>query len=117
MMDTRDITYIVRGRIWIEVHRKTLLGEGKVHLLRKTAEHGSLRKAAKEMNLSYRKAWYSLNQMNNAAGTPLIVLKRGGRQGGIAQITAYGKEILGKFEKAEEEFIAFLDAQTRRLNL
>lgn len=116
-MDTEDITYILRGRIWIEVHHKTLLGEGKVHLLKKTAEHGSLRKAAKEMNLSYRKAWYSLNQMNKAAGTPLIVLKRGGRQGGIAQITPFGKEILGKFKKAEEEFIAFLNAQTRCLNL
>lgn len=108
---------MLRGRIWIEVQNKTLLGEGKIRLLKKTAEHGSLRKAAKEMDLSYRKAWYSLNQMNNAAGTPLIVLKRGGRQGGIAQITPYGREIIEKFEIAEEEFIAFLDAQTRCLNL
>jgi molybdate transport system regulatory protein len=109
-------TYSVKGRIWVEVHHEALMGAGKVQLLKKTAELGSLRKAASEMNISYRKAWYSLNQMNKTADTPLIILKRGGKHGGTAEITELGELLLGKFEKMEEEFIAFLVAQTKFIN-
>ncbi len=108
--------YKAKGRIWIEINDKTFIGEGKALLLEKTAELGSLRKAATELNISYRKAWYSLNQMNKTADTPLITLKHGGKQGGIAEISELGKEVLEKFEALKKEFSAFLDKQTKSLN-
>ncbi len=108
--------YKAKGRIWIEINDNTFIGEGKALLLKKTAELGSLRKAANELNMSYRKAWYSLNQMNKTADTPLITLKHGGKQGGIAEISKFGKEVLEKFKKIEKEFCGFLDEQTKSLN-
>ncbi len=107
-MNDKD-TYKIKGRIWIEINNETFIGAGKARLLRKIAELGSLRKAAAEMDLSYRQAWYSVNQMNKAGKEPLIILKRGGKQGGIAQITVFGKLILTQFQKIENDFNKFLD--------
>ncbi len=109
-------TYNAKGRIWIEINNKTFIGEGKALLLEKTAELGSLRKAAADLNISYRKAWYSLNQMNKTAETPLITLKHGGKQGGIAEISEFGEKVLKKFKRLKMEFSAFLDEQTKSLN-
>jgi molybdate transport system regulatory protein len=108
--------YNVKGRIWIEIHKEMLMGEGKVNLLKKTAELGSLRKAADEMKMSYRKAWYSINQMNHASDEPLILLKHGGKHGGIAQITEFGEKIIEKFKSVEKEFAGFLELQTKFMN-
>jgi len=108
-------TYRIKGRIWIEINKETFIGGGKARLLSKIAELGSLRKAAAEMNLSYRQAWYSLNHMNKAAEEPLIILKRGGKQGGIAQITEFGEKILNQFKKIEKDFAIFLEVQNKHL--
>ena len=107
--------YSIKGRIWIEINDETFIGEGKALLLKKTAELGSLRKAASEMNMSYRKAWYSINHMNRAAGEPVITLKHGGRKGGIAEITPFGKKVLEEFDKLDKEFHKFLDRRSRLL--
>lgn len=116
-MKDRNRTITIKGRIWIEAGGESFLGAGRVTLLRKTAELGSLRKAAMELNLSYRQAWYSLNKANKAAGSPLIVLKRGGRQGGTAEITAFGSRVLEQFARLEADFHDFLNSQSEQLKL
>lgn len=111
------INYKLKGKVWIEINDKTLIGEGKVILLIKTAEFGSLRKAAEATGISYRQAWYSINRMNSVAEFPLIQLKHGGEKGGIAKLTEYGEKVISAYKKAEEEFGNFLDNQTGNLNL
>jgi molybdate transport system regulatory protein len=108
--------YHLKGRIWLEIENKTFIGEGKANLLRKTAELGSLRKAAGALEMSYRQAWYSINQMNKSVDKPVILLHRGGKKGGIAHITEFGEEILNTFEKSRKEFEQFLMIQTIILN-
>jgi len=115
-MLNKNNQYKLKGRIWIEIGNKTFIGEGKAHLLKKTAELGSLRKASGELKMSYRQAWYSLDQMNKAVETPVILLQRGGKNGGIAQITEFGEEILNIFKKSQHEFEKFLKNQTIILN-
>jgi molybdate transport system regulatory protein len=117
MMNEQNRKLVVKGRIWIDAGGDSFLGSGKVNLLRKTAELGSLRKAAIELNMSYRQAWYSLNQANKAAGTPLIVLQRGGKQGGTAVITPFGSRVMEQFIRLESEFQDFLSRQTELLKL
>ena len=115
MAPPKDNNYRIKGRIWIEINDDAFIGEGKALLLKRTAELGSLRKAAEEMNMSYRKAWYSINHMNKAAGEPVIVLKHGGRKGGIAQLTPFGEKVLEQFDKLDRFFHDFLDRRTKRL--
>lgn len=117
MVSSDSINYEVKGKIWIEINDKTIIGEGKVILLIKTAELGSLRKAAEAAGISYRQAWYSINRMNSVAESPLIQLKHGGEKGGIASLTEYGEKVISAYKKAEEEFYKFLKSQTENLNL
>ena len=49
-----------------------LLGQGRVELLRRMAELGSLKKAAESMGMSYRLAWGRLKKMEEALGRPLV---------------------------------------------
>jgi molybdate transport system regulatory protein len=111
-----NIQYHLKGRIWLEINNKAFIGEGRAHLLKKTAELGSLRKASVELGISYRQAWYSMNQMNTLVGKAVILLQRGGKNGGIAHITEFGKEILNVFEKSQYEFEKFLDEQAILIN-
>ena len=106
----------MKGRIWIEIGGQTFIGEGKALLLKKTAELGSLLKASAELKMSYRQAWYRMDRMNKATKKPVMILKRGGKNGGIAQITEFGEVILKIFEKSQKEFREFLKNQTVILN-
>ena len=115
-MVNKNNPYQLKGRIWIDIGNKTFIGEGKATLLKKTSELGSLHKASIDMGMSYRQAWYSLNHMNKATDKPLISLQRGGKNGGLAQITEFGEVILATFEKSQHEFEKFLQNQTSILN-
>ncbi|NVO09733.1 MAG: LysR family transcriptional regulator [Bacteroidales bacterium] len=105
------------SRIWLTIDNKSFLGQGKIELLEKIKEYGSLRKAAGEMKMSYRKAWGSINKINELAGKPLVILKRGGKDGGIAEITEVGEKAIIIFNQLQEEIKNLLEKQTNSLEL
>jgi molybdate transport system regulatory protein len=105
--------YKLTGRIWLTLNDETVLGEGKICLLDNIEQLGSLRKAAEEMNMSYRKAWFSINQINKTAKKEVVELIRGGKQGGHAILTPYGKELLDAFKSQKEAFEKFLKTQNQ----
>ncbi|MBN2745732.1 MAG: LysR family transcriptional regulator [Bacteroidales bacterium] len=102
----------VGGVIWIELSDGTRIGHGKIQLLEKAGELGSLRQAAIEIGISYRQAWYKINQMNTASNQPLLSLKRGGKEGGKAELTELGKALIQLFQKKQILFNEFLSDQS-----
>jgi len=105
----------VDGRIWINIGDKSFLGHGRIELIEKIKEYGSLSQAAGKMNLSYRKAWDSINKANLLAGKPLVILKRGGKEGGNAEITEFGEKAILLFNKLHQDFIKFLNDKTNSI--
>ncbi len=103
-------------RIWFEKGGETFLAPGKAALLKHISEKGSLRKAASEMNMSYRKAWYSIQQLNENAPETMVVLHRGGAKGGNAEITEYGRRILEQYDELCKKTKAFLDDALRNIS-
>lgn len=91
----------VQGRLWIKEQDKNFLGHGKVELLERIAQSGSISKAAKEMRMSYKAAWDSIDLMNNVANEPLVVRVTGGKGGGGTQITQKGLEAIRIFREME----------------
>lgn len=55
MTDTANIR--IRGRIWLTVAGKNMLGRGRVELLEKIGTTGSISQAARAMKMSYKAAW------------------------------------------------------------
>jgi molybdate transport system regulatory protein len=70
------------------------LGPGKLLLLQHIDEHGSISAAGRAMKMSYRQAWSLVDQLNTAFKEPVVASKPGGRHGGGAHLTDFGKLLL-----------------------
>ncbi|MEI6767149.1 MAG: LysR family transcriptional regulator [Bacteroidota bacterium] len=107
----------VEGRLWVNSGELPLLGIGRIELLEKIGELGSLRKAAAEMKMSYRQAWFNINEMNTNAGKPLVILKRGGKDGGIAEVTKTGRNVIKQFRQLQKDFNIFLKEKSKSFKI
>lgn len=86
------------------------LGKGPIDLLMAIEKEGSIAKAAKTTNLSYRKAWQLVENMNRVATQPLVEKKLGGNRGGGASVTPKGKAILKSYLSLEEQVEHFIQS-------
>ncbi|PKO20106.1 ModE family transcriptional regulator [candidate division BRC1 bacterium HGW-BRC1-1] len=78
------------------------IGPGKADLLELIADKGSISAAAREMGMSFRRAWALVQIMNTAFVQPLVKCETGGSHGGGASLTAEGIKILKEYRSAEE---------------
>lgn len=83
-------------KVWLDNNGKAF-GEGPYQLLKRIETTGSLHQAAKEMKMSYRKAWTVLNNVETKLGFPLIERKVGGISGGGSQITEQGRTLMNHY--------------------
>lgn len=77
------------------------VGPGKIDLLELLAEHGSISGAARAMRISYRQAWVLLDSLNKGFGEPVFETATGGRRGGGARVTAFGKRLVERYRTLE----------------
>lgn len=105
--------YELRGRIWVEGKGGTFLGYGRVVLLERIKQYGSITMAAKSMQMSYRAAWELVESMNRQAKSPLVETTTGGKGGGGAQLTEAGEKAVRAFWGLYEKFSEFLKEKVR----
>lgn len=91
------------------------IGHGRIELLELIAEHGSIAKAAKAMDMSYKRAWYLLDEFNKCFDAPLIERYQGGKGGGSARLTAWGEEVVRRYREMERKAQAALGAHVTAL--
>ena len=77
------------------------LGPGKVDLLESIDMVGSISEAARQNNISYRRAWDMVNTMNQCFSNPLVKSVTGGKGGGGAKLTLLGEKIKTIYRKME----------------
>ena len=81
-------------------------GEGPYRLLRAVEETGSLRSAARSMDMAYTKALKILRHAEEAVGASLTERSTGGRDGGGSRLTPRGKELLSQYEAYRDQCAA-----------
>ncbi|TWP23773.1 LysR family transcriptional regulator [Apibacter muscae] len=99
----------IEGHIWLETPKGLKIGRGRALLLEFIEKTGSIAAAARSTNISYRKAWGMVQEMNQFAPLPLVIKNVGGREGGGTFLTKEGKSLLVKFRKINQEFNQFKD--------
>ncbi|WP_242135170.1 winged helix-turn-helix domain-containing protein [Aestuariivivens marinum] len=109
------MNYSIKSRIWIESNGHVLLGEGRVQLLKAIEQTGSLSKASKTLNLSYKKAWHLLNSINQSAKNPVTINTTGGKDGGGTILTNYGKTLIRVFDDINQNCWEFLDSELEKM--
>ncbi len=89
----------------------TFLGYGRIVLMERIKEHGSITKAAKSMDMSYRHAWELVDSMNQQAPEPFIITSTGGKKGGGTVVTKEGEKVIIKFWRTQDALRRFLEKE------
>lgn len=79
------------------------LGPGKIELLTRIGATGSISEAARQMGMSYNRAWLHIQDINKSFKAPLVESLRGGNTGGGAALTETGKQVLALYQQLEAE--------------
>ncbi len=104
----------VQGQLWLNAGEHSLGGPGRMELLARIAELGSISQAAKAIKMSYKAAWDAIDNMNNLAGEALVVRVAGGKGGGYTELTERGKKLLNNYQKIthiHQQFLALLNQE------
>ena len=92
-----------KASLRIEFGPEQRIGPGKVHLLELVAQTGSISAAAREMDMSYRRAWLLIDEMNRMFKEPVIAAVTGGAHGGGAQLTELGRNVIATYRAIEAD--------------
>src|SRR5277367_1148583 len=94
---------MVKLTLRIDLSDSAGLGPGKVRLLEHIAETGSISAAGRAMNMSYRRAWLLVNELNHLFKEPVAMTAHGGKTGGGAQLTEFGHRLVQRYRDMEHE--------------
>lgn len=86
-----------------------MFGRGRRMLLEAIDAHGSINKAAEEVDISYRKAWCHIKAMEERLGVKLVDRQSGGRNGGGASLTEDARAFVKRYEELERGIQEFVD--------
>jgi molybdate transport system regulatory protein len=77
------------------------VGPGKARLLELIDQTGSISAAGRAMAMSYRRAWLLVESLNTSFRAPVVDTRSGGRRGGGARLTPFGRELLERYRSIE----------------
>ena len=89
-------------RLRIDLSPDSALGPGKIALLEHIEATGSLSQAARDLGMSYRRAWLLLSDVNRMFSDPATTMSVGGSGGGGARLTDLGREIVKAYREIED---------------
>ncbi len=94
--------------------RRPAMGPGKAELVERIAETGSISAAARAMGMSYRRAWQLVEALNKACREPVVLTAIGGKRGGGAEVTAFGRRLVQLFRAMEGKASRAIAADLKR---
>lgn len=102
---SRYKNYLFNYKIWLSgIAGQGIMDDNKYRLLKLINEKGSLKAAASESGVSYRKAWGDLKETEETMGYRIVEKQRGGKDGGKTIITEKGLKLLEAYEILQQKF-------------
>jgi molybdate transport system regulatory protein len=93
-------------RFRVDFGRRQAVGPGKIALLERIGQTGSLSQAARDLHMSYRRAWLLLESLNASFRERIAVSRRGGRGGGGVRLTIFGQRLISVYREFEAQMQA-----------
>jgi molybdate transport system regulatory protein len=90
----------MQPELWIKLTFPGIgqIGPGKVKLLRNIAKHNSISAAARAMDMSYRRAWLLVEEVNGLFEKPVVTKWQGGESRGGASLTEFGEALIEHYD-------------------
>ena len=85
----------------IDFDSDSRLGPGKIQLLESIAACGSISAAGRAMDMSYKRAWDLVDEINRMCGQAAVARQTGGKRGGGATLTAFGASLVERYRRIE----------------
>ena len=92
----------IRAKVWLEIRGEVALCHGKAALLSEIRKLGSIRQAARSLQMSYRRAWEYVREIEEGVRVPVVARQAGGVRGGGAVLTPDGEKLLTRYEETLE---------------
>jgi molybdate transport system regulatory protein len=114
---------VLQHKMWLETEdRQGILGDGKWQILKAVEDEGSLTAACQKLGLTYRRTWGDLKKIELQLGFPLLNKSRGGKEGGMSELSEQGKAVVEAFDKFHKDVdekvqLAFEEFRKRLLKL
>ena len=89
------------------------MGPGKAQLVELIDSTGSISAAAREIGMSYRRAWQLVDALNTSFREPVVLTAVGGKRGGGAVVTEFGRALVAHFRAIEDKASAVIEADLR----
>jgi molybdate transport system regulatory protein len=93
------------------------IGPGKIRLLELIGRHGSISTAGRAMEMSYRRAWLLVENINRSFREPAVSTQRGGTDGGGAALTPFGRDLIARYRAIESDAASAVESDLRALSL
>ena len=87
----------------IDLDPERRIGPGKILLLENIREFGSISAAGRAMEMSYKRAWDLVDEINRVCRRPAVERQTGGKNGGGAILTPFGVSLVARYRKIERE--------------
>jgi molybdate transport system regulatory protein len=78
------------------------IGPGKADLLEAIGRSGSISSAARDLGMSYRRAWLLVDELGKLFKRPLVTTAAGGAHGGGAELTDFGRALIAAYRRIED---------------
>jgi molybdate transport system regulatory protein len=91
------------------------LGPGKIALLEAIGREGSLAGAARALDMSYKRAWDLVGELDTLFVEPVVISTPGRNTGGGTALTAFGARVVALYRAAERRATAAADAAMQEL--
>lgn len=89
-------------RLRIDLAPQRRIGPGKIALLEQIAACGSIAAAGRALDMSYKRAWELVDEVNRICGQAAVERQTGGRNGGGAMLTPFGTSLVNRYRAIEK---------------
>lgn len=79
------------------------IGPGKIELLESIRRCGSISAAGRAMDMSYKRAWDLVDEINRICRQAAVERQTGGKNGGGAMLTPFGASLVARYRKIERD--------------
>src|SRR5262245_8822051 len=87
----------------IDLDAEGRIGPGKIQLLENIRECGSISAAGRAMDMSYKRAWDRVDEINRICRQAAVARQTGGKNGGGAVLTPFGISLVARYRKIERD--------------
>ena len=87
----------------IDLDSEGRIGPGKIQLLENIRELGSISAAGRAMDMSYKRAWDLVDEINRICRQAAVERQTGGKNGGGAVLTPFGISLVARYRKIERD--------------